>query len=134
MGVSSNLCAARGNPDKVPTETLARRYCKVCYASDRVAIRRGEGCDRSGASERRKSMAQFLLVVVDHDNQTFSIEGPMTDDTSWINKVVEARKAGRNVNCSSAADSQDWATVARKAIAQFRYCLVDAVEMPSNPN
>ena len=43
-----------------------------------------------------------MLVVVDHDNKTFSVEGPMTDDTPWISAVSRAQDAGREVRCFSA--------------------------------
>lgn len=48
---------------------------------------------------RRRKINPFLLVIVDSDNKTFSIEGPMTDDTAWISAVVRVRKSGRTVNC-----------------------------------
>ncbi len=43
----------------------------------------------------------FCLVVVDRDQKTFSVEGPMTDDTRWVSAVSRVQEAGREVNCSS---------------------------------
>ena len=41
----------------------------------------------------------FLLVVTDRDHGRFTIEGPMTDDTPWIDAVESAQKLGRQINC-----------------------------------
>lgn len=43
----------------------------------------------------------FYLFIVDHDKKEFIEVGPMKDDTAWINRVMEANKQGRNINCSS---------------------------------
>jgi hypothetical protein len=56
----------------------------------------------------------FYLIVTDKVTETFSVEGPMTDDRQWNHAVVAAQKAGRRVICSSAtgvsaaAVAQDW--------------------------
>jgi hypothetical protein len=56
----------------------------------------------------------FYLIVSDNDNETFSVEGPMTDDRQWNHAVVGAQKSGRRVRCStvngsSAEDAaRDW--------------------------
>jgi len=56
----------------------------------------------------------FYLIVSDTDNETFSVEGPMTDDRQWNHAVVGAQKSGRRVRCStvtasSAEDAaRDW--------------------------
>lgn len=47
----------------------------------------------------------FYLIVTDRDNGTFSVEGPMTDDTLWNHAVVVAQKSGRQVRCSEASGS-----------------------------
>jgi hypothetical protein len=44
----------------------------------------------------------FYLIVSDTDNETFSVEGPMTDDRQWNHAVVAAQKTGRRVRCSTA--------------------------------
>lgn len=41
----------------------------------------------------------FLLVVVDHDKKTYSVHGPMKDDTAWNEAVCAAQDAGRYVQC-----------------------------------
>lgn len=48
---------------------------------------------------RPRQIAPFVLVVTDHDQRTFSVEGPMTDDTRWNSAVVRAQESGRQVNC-----------------------------------
>ncbi|MFZ3234095.1 MAG: hypothetical protein WA417_03750 [Stellaceae bacterium] len=56
----------------------------------------------------------FYLIVTDGDNETFSVEGPMTDDRQWNHAVVAAQKTGRRVRCSTAngpsaeAAARDW--------------------------
>jgi hypothetical protein len=47
----------------------------------------------------------FYLIVSDGDNETFSVEGPMTDDRQWNHAVVAAQKKGRRVTCSTATGS-----------------------------
>ena len=41
----------------------------------------------------------FYLIVTDKDNETFSVEGPMTDDKQWNRAVVVAQKSWRQVTC-----------------------------------
>jgi hypothetical protein len=61
-------------------------------------------------------MAQpsFYLIVTDKDKETFSVEGPMTDDRQWNRAVVAAQKLGRRVSCTTASGSsaedaaRDW--------------------------
>jgi hypothetical protein len=43
----------------------------------------------------------FYLIVTDKDNETFSVEGPMTDNRQWNRAVVVAQKSGRQVTCST---------------------------------
>ncbi len=46
---------------------------------------------------RRRSTAPLYLEIVDHDNQRFTIEGPVTNDNDWIVEVFRARKTGRRI-------------------------------------
>jgi hypothetical protein len=47
--------------------------------------------------------APFFLIVADHDQGFFSVEGPMTDDRPWINTARHARdQFGRRVVCGPA--------------------------------
>ena len=45
----------------------------------------------------------FYLIIIDEDNRTFSVEGPMTDDRLWNHSIVVAQKSGRQVSCSTAS-------------------------------
>jgi hypothetical protein len=48
-------------------------------------------------SEQR---SPFFLIVADHDQGFFSVEGPMTDDRPWKNAVRHAHdQLGRHVMC-----------------------------------
>jgi hypothetical protein len=49
----------------------------------------------------------FLLAIVDEDERTFTIEGPMTDDRPWINAVCRAQEAGRHVRCFTTASGRE---------------------------
>jgi hypothetical protein len=63
---------------------------------------------------RQHPDTSFYLIVTDRDTETFSVEGPMTDDRQWNHAVVVAQKSGRRVissmaNGSSAEDvARDW--------------------------
>lgn len=56
----------------------------------------------------------FYLIVSDKDKETFSVEGPMSDDRQWNHAIVVAQKSGRRVRCSTASWSsaedaaRDW--------------------------
>jgi hypothetical protein len=39
----------------------------------------------------------FYVFLIDEDKNTFNIEGPMTDDTVWLEKGANAQNKGRNV-------------------------------------
>ncbi len=60
----------------------------------------------------------FYLVVTDKDEETFSVEGPMTDDRQWNHAVVVAQKSGRRVRCSTATGSSV-DDVAREWLQQY---------------
>ena len=45
-------------------------------------------------------MEPLVLIVADHDNRIFSVEGPMIDDNPWSKPVVDAQEGGkRRINC-----------------------------------
>lgn len=62
----------------------------------------------------------FLLVIVDEDNRTFTVEGPMVDDTRWNEAVGDARTAGRNVLCFIAHSHASAAAHANSQGLRFR--------------
>jgi hypothetical protein len=49
-----------------------------------------------------RNAREFWLVVVDDEQKTFTIEGPMIDDTRWNEAVCTAQEGGRSVRCYSA--------------------------------
>jgi hypothetical protein len=49
--------------------------------------------------KRRGESGPFLLLIVDHDNDRFTIEGPMTDADGWTREIIAARRARRNITC-----------------------------------
>lgn len=72
----------------------------------------------------------FLLVIKDDDARVFSVEGPMLDDTPWINRVVAAQKSGRSVRCETPSASLSKAEVVAQMKATFGYAEVDSVSLP----
>jgi hypothetical protein len=47
--------------------------------------------------------APFFLIVADHDQGFFSVEGPMTDDRPWQNAAHHARdQLGSRIVCGPA--------------------------------
>jgi hypothetical protein len=52
--------------------------------------------------------APFFLIVADHDQGFFSVEGPMTDDRPWQNAARHARdQLGRHVMCGPAGPDRN---------------------------
>jgi hypothetical protein len=45
---------------------------------------------------------QFYLIVADHDQRSFSVEGPMTDDRPWKEAALNARNSHRRIVCGPA--------------------------------
>lgn len=60
----------------------------------------------------------FYLIVTDQDKETFSVEGPMTDDRQWNRAIVMAQKSGRRVRCST-ADGPSAEDAARDWLQQY---------------
>jgi hypothetical protein len=53
-----------------------------------------------GKAPASDAAASFFLIVADHDQGFFSVEGPMTDDQPWQNAARHARdQFGRRVVC-----------------------------------
>lgn len=50
-------------------------------------------------NRRAIAAAPFLLAVVDHDNDRCTIEGPMLDDRPWVDEILRAQRAGRQITC-----------------------------------
>jgi len=44
-------------------------------------------------------VAPFFLIVTDHDRGVFAVEGPMTDDRTWLSAARAARDQGRRITC-----------------------------------
>jgi len=52
--------------------------------------------------------APFFLIVADHDQGFFSVEGPMTDDRPWKNAVRHAHdQLGRHIVCGPASPDRN---------------------------
>jgi hypothetical protein len=64
-------------------------------------------------------LKSFILVVMDHDNKTFSVEGPMLDDRPWNTAVCAAQDAGRRITCFSASDDLNVDSVSDQIARQF---------------
>jgi hypothetical protein len=66
----------------------------------------------------------FILVVMDHDNKKFSVEGPMRDDRPWNDAVLQAQDAGRDVRCFSSDDDLNPDSIADRISEEFRGYIV----------
>jgi hypothetical protein len=44
----------------------------------------------------------FYVIVIDEDHETFTVEGPLTDDGPWNEAVRQAQNEGRRVRCCRA--------------------------------
>jgi hypothetical protein len=56
-----------------------------------------------GDAPASDAAATFFLIVADHDQGFFSVEGPMTDDQPWQNAARHARDHfGRCIVCGPA--------------------------------
>jgi hypothetical protein len=52
--------------------------------------------------------APFFLIVADHDQGFFSVEGPMTEDRPWKNAVRHDHdQLGRHVMCGPAGPDRN---------------------------
>jgi hypothetical protein len=52
--------------------------------------------------------ASFFLIVADHDQGLFSVEGPMADDRTWNNAARHARgNLHRRVVCGPSGPDRD---------------------------
>lgn len=70
----------------------------------------------------------FVLIVADHDNRTFSVEGPMVDDNPWSKPVVDAQEDGkRHINCHvpGGAARNSIEIAAREYQREYGYMRVD---------
>jgi hypothetical protein len=60
------------------------------------------------SGSEREPAAPFFLIVADHDQGFFAVEGPMTGDQPWQNAARHAREAfGRRVTCGPAGPDRD---------------------------
>lgn len=78
----------------------------------------------------------FVLIVADHDNRIFSVEGPMVDDNSWSKPIVDAQQGGkRHINCfvPGGPARTDVETAAREYQREFGYEREPAGSIVSRP-
>ena len=77
-------------------------------------------------------MNPFLLVVMDHDKREFAVEGPMLDDTPWINAVVAAQVRGKNIRCFVPGPKKTRYDVVSDIKDRFHYAEVGVVLEPKS--
>jgi hypothetical protein len=81
----------------------------------------------SGAAPEM-AIEPFVLIVADHDNRIFSVEGPMVDDNPWSKPVVDAQEGGkRDIGCfvPGGPARHDVDIAARGYQRQYDYARVD---------
>ena len=59
----------------------------------------------------------FFLVVTDGDHHRFTVEGPMSDDTRWVDAVVREQGKQKAINCHSTSGTSVDAVAATYANA-----------------
>lgn len=53
-----------------------------------------------------KKQEPFYVILKDNDTKEFNLVGPVTDDTPYIDRIVEEQKKGRNVTCDTSVDKE----------------------------
>jgi hypothetical protein len=69
---------------------------------------------------RHRTIEPFFLVIVDDDRQLFGVVGPISDDTSWNNRVWNAQQRGRHVRCFTPGTSKTREQVIADAQRELR--------------
>lgn len=81
----------------------------------------------------RRAKRSFFLVLVDDDQKTFNVVGPMTDDTAWNHKIVSLQEGGRQVRCFSTETTRTMEEIAARYARQtgFAYSEKLVAEPPT---
>jgi hypothetical protein len=61
----------------------------------------------------------WWLVATDNDKKTFSIAGPILDDTEVNNKVADLNKKGRNIQIQTVSSTSTKREILIKDIQQY---------------
>lgn len=69
----------------------------------------------------KSNIKPFFLCVVDSDQRSFSIEGPMVNDERWNQAVCRAQSLGRAVRCFSVSSGVDRVAIAQSYAAQTSF-------------
>ena len=70
-----------------------------------------------------QKVTPFFLAIVDKDRSMAALEGPMSDDTPWIDAVCRAQERGKAVRCYSVGGDRGSAIA---SFAQNQLKLVDS--------
>jgi hypothetical protein len=54
-----------------------------------------------------EQLPAFFLIIADHDQGFFCVEGPMTDDRPWKDAAMNARNNQRRIECGPADPDRD---------------------------
>lgn len=76
---------------------------------------------------RPRRVEPFLLVLKDEDKGIFTVVGPMTDDTPWIDRISKAQERKRQVTCYTADRALSRAEVIANAERFLKLRYVDEV-------
>lgn len=61
------------------------------------------------------------MLIIDHDEEVFSIDGPVVDDTQTTYEVIRRQKSGRSISCQAISTEQSLADIARSYSNQSGY-------------
>jgi hypothetical protein len=70
-----------------------------------VGLARTLGSTQTTMSRTRRA-EPFFLIIAHRTYGKFNVIGPMTDDTSWIDRTLAAQGQGESVNCHSTGCEQ----------------------------
>ncbi|MGC8520060.1 MAG: hypothetical protein ACP5P4_16320 [Steroidobacteraceae bacterium] len=61
---------------------------------------------------RSRRVEPFWLVLYDDDRKIFTVAGPMTDDTPWIDRISNTQAQRRQIGCSNLGARSDEQAIA----------------------
>jgi hypothetical protein len=79
---------------------------------------------------RMAPIKPFHLVVVDDARKLFNVEGPMVDDTPWIDRVIQAQQAGLEIRCMTGGPTRQEAVAAAANSLQYTWTDEDLLSPP----
>ena len=74
---------------------------------------------------QRRTVREYLVLVLDHDRKCFNIFGPVMDDRAITDAVWQLQQTGRRVNCSTGPADRSIELVAQEYAQQTGYTFTE---------